>query len=70
MADENLNPVEAKVPLRINGIPAAEFIKRAHGLGADCNGTGRYDHDDPIQAELRRIAGWIEMARHDALAAR
>jgi hypothetical protein len=68
--DDNLNPAEAKLPLRINGIKAAEFIKRAYGLGGDLGGAGRYDQSDPVQTELRHIKGWIEMAERDALDAR
>ncbi len=70
MSDDNLNPTEAKTPLRINGIKAAEFIKRAYGLGANLNGEGRFDMDDPVQAELRNVKGWIQMAEHDALESR
>jgi hypothetical protein len=68
--DDNLNPTEARCPLRINGIKAAEFIKRAYGLGGDLNGAGRFDLNDPVQTELRHIKGWIEMAERDALDAR
>jgi hypothetical protein len=68
--DHNLNPVEASLPLRINGIKAAEFIKRAYGLGGDLNGAGRFDMNDPVQTELRHVKGWIEMAERDALDAR
>lgn len=67
---DNLTQRESRTPLTINGVPAAEFIKRAYGLGADCNGDGRYDHGDPVQTELRHIKGWIEMAQRDALDAR
>lgn len=70
MSDENLNPKEAALPLRINGVRAAEFIKRAYGLGVDLNGVGRFDMDDPVQQELRNIKGWIQMAERDALDAR
>lgn len=63
--DDNLNPVEAKTPLRINGVEAAEFIKRAYGLGGDLTGPGRADFSDPVQTELRHIKGWIEMAERD-----
>lgn len=62
--------VEGRLPLRINGLPAPEFIKRAYDLGHDLNGPGRFDLDDPIQAELRAVCGWIQMAEHDALNAR
>jgi hypothetical protein len=68
--DDNLNPAEASLPLRINGIKAAEFIKRAYGLGADLNGEGRFDMSDPVQTELRHVKGWIEQAERDALEAR
>jgi len=68
--DDNLNPVEARTPLRINGVKAAEFIKRAYGLGDELSGVGRYDLKDPVQTELRHIKGWIEMAERDALDAR
>jgi hypothetical protein len=68
--DDNLNPVEASLPLRINGIKAAEFIKRAYGLGPDLNGPGRFDMSDPVQTELRHVKGWIEQAERDALDAR
>ena len=61
---------EARRPLGINGIPAAEFIKRAFDLGHDLNGPGRYEIDDPVQSELRHIKGWIESAERDALDAR
>lgn len=64
--DDNLNPTEARTPLRINGVKAAEFIKRAYGLGDNLNGDGRYDLKDPVQTELRAIKGWIEMAERDA----
>jgi hypothetical protein len=70
MADANLNPVEAKLPLTFNGIKPAEYIKRAYGLGGDLNGPGRFDMRDPVQQELRRIRDWITMAEHDALEAR
>ena len=70
MSDANLNPSEGRTPLRINGMRPAEFIKRAYGLGADLNGPGRYERDDPVQAELRRIRDWITMAEKDALDAR
>lgn len=56
--------------LIINGERAVDFIRRAYDLGTDLNGPGRYDLKDPVQAELRRIKGWIEMAEHDALQAR
>jgi len=68
--DDNLNPAEGKTPLRINGIKAVEFIKRAYGLAGDLSGAGRYDQSDPVQTELRHIKGWIEMAERDALDAR
>jgi hypothetical protein len=61
---------EATQPLTINGMRAVDFIRRAYDLGTDLNGPGRYDMHDPIQAELRHIKGWIEMAEHDALEAR
>jgi hypothetical protein len=41
--DANLNPVEARLPLRFNGLEPVEFIKRAYGLGADLSGPGRFD---------------------------
>jgi hypothetical protein len=68
--DDNLNPSEGRLPLRINGMKASAFIKRAYGLGGDLNGAGRYELDDPVQTELRHIKGWIEMAERDALDAR
>lgn len=68
--DQNLNPVEGVLPLRINDMKAAEFVKRAYGLGSDLNGAGRFDMKDPVQRELRHIKGWIEMAERDALDAR
>jgi hypothetical protein len=58
---------EATTPLRINGMRAVDFIRRAYDLGTDLNGLGRFDMKDPIQSELRNIKGWIEMAEHDAL---
>ena len=61
---------EAERPLRINGLRAVDFIRRAYDLGNDCNGPGRYDLDDPVQTELRHIQGWIQMAQTDALDAR
>lgn len=68
--DYNLNPVEAKLPLRFNGMEPAAFIKCAYGLGEKLDGPGRYDRKDPVQQELRRIRDWITMAEHDALDAR
>lgn len=68
--DNNLNPSEGRLPLRINGMKASTFIKRAYGLGGDLNGPGRYELDDPVQTELRHIKGWIEMAERDTLDAR
>jgi len=68
--DDNLNPKEGHLPLRINGMKASTFIKRAYGLGGDLNGPGRYEQDDPVQTELRHIKGWIQMAERDALDAR
>jgi hypothetical protein len=56
--------------LRINGVPAARFIKRAYDLGDDLNGPGRFDMTDATQGELRRIRDWITMAEQDALDAR
>lgn len=56
--------------LKINGIDACTFIKRAYDLGDHLEGRGRYDHNDPIQTELRHIKGWIEMAQRDALDSR
>lgn len=56
--------------LRINGIPAARFAKRAYDLGDNLDGPGRYDMSDPTQARLRRVRDWITMAEHDALDAR
>lgn len=70
MSDDNLNPGEGKTPLRINGMKAAEFIKRAYGLGDELSGVGRYELNDPVQQELRHIKGWIEMAERDSLDAR
>lgn len=61
---------EARQPLRLNDMRAVDFIRRAYDLGTDLNGPGRYDMNDPIQAELRRIKDWITMAEHDALQAR
>ncbi|MGD0386770.1 MAG: hypothetical protein ABSB73_11630 [Solirubrobacteraceae bacterium] len=58
------------MPLLINGVPAARFIKRAYDLGDDCNGPGRYDLDDPTQKDLRMVRDWITMAEHDALDSR
>lgn len=69
-SDANLNPVEAKLPLKFNGIEPAEFIKRAYGLGRKLDGPGRFDMKDPVQQELRRIRDWITMAEHDALESR
>lgn len=56
--------------LRINGVPAAKFAKRAYDLGDDLSGPGRFDMRDPTQAKLRRVRDWIAMAEHDALDAR
>lgn len=56
--------------LRINGIHAARFAKRAYGLGDDLQGPGNYDPKDPTQAGLRRVRDWIRMAEHDALQSR
>lgn len=56
--------------LTIEGVPAAQFIKEAYDLGADLNGAGRYDLNDPVQRQLRHIRGWIQMAEHDALGSR
>ena len=67
---DDLLVTEAMLPLTINGMRAPDFIKRAYGLGADCNGPGRFDIHDPVQAELRRIGDWIAMAEKDALDAR
>lgn len=61
---------EAALPLTINGVTAAQFIKRAYDLGADCKGPGRYDMHDPVQTALRNVKGWIEMAERDSLDAR
>jgi hypothetical protein len=68
--DNNLNPREGRLPLKLNGMNPAEFIKLAYGFGADLNGPGRYDLDDPVQTELRHIKGWIQMAERDASDAR
>ena len=62
MTDDNL--------LMINGENPASFIKKAYGFGVDLSGPGRYDVNDPVQTELRRIRDWITMAEHDALEAR
>ena len=56
--------------LRINGIPAAKFAKRAYDLGDDLQGPGRYDQSDPTQRKLRNVRDWIRMAESDALDAR
>ena len=56
--------------LRINGIHAAKFAKRAYDLGDDLQGPGRFDMKDPTQAKLRRVRDWIRMAEADALDAR
>lgn len=56
--------------LRINGIPAAKFAKRAYDLGDDLKGPGRFDMSDPVQAKLRRVRDWIRMAEQDALDSR
>ena len=60
---------EATKPLRINGLRAVDFIRRAYDLGDDCNGEGRFDLSDPVQTELRHIQGWIQMAQTDAMEA-
>lgn len=54
-----------RAPLKINGVPACDFIKQAYGL--DPYGTPRFEMEDPIQRELRMVEGWIKMAQHDAL---
>jgi hypothetical protein len=56
--------------LRINGVHAAKFAKRAYGLGDALNGPGRFDMKDPTQAKLRRVRDWIRMAERDALESR
>ena len=56
--------------LRINGIHAAKFAKRAYDLGDDLKGPGRFDMSDPTQAKLRRVRDWIKMAERDALDSR
>jgi hypothetical protein len=56
--------------LRINGIPAAKFAKRAYDLGDKLDGPGRFDPKDPTQQKLQLVHDWIEMARHDALESR
>lgn len=56
--------------LRINGIHAARFAKRAYDLGDDLRGPGRFDLSDPTQAKLRRVRDWIRMAEQDALDSR
>lgn len=53
--------------LRINGVPAAKFAKRAYDLGDDLSGPGRFDMNDPTQAKLRRVRSWIHMAEQDAV---
>lgn len=53
--------------LRINGIPAAKFAKRAYDLGDDLKGPGRFDMKDPTQAKLRNVRDWIRMAESDAI---
>lgn len=53
--------------LRINGIHAAKFAKRAYDLGDDLRGPGRFDMRDPTQAKLRRVRDWIRMAESDAI---
>lgn len=56
--------------LRINGLHAAKFAKRAYDLGDDLQGPGRYDMKDPTQAKLRCVRDWIKMAESDALDSR
>jgi hypothetical protein len=56
--------------LRINGVHAARFAKRAYDLGDDLKGPGRFDMKDPTQAKLRRVRDWIQMAERDALDSR
>lgn len=56
--------------LRINGIHAAKFAKRAYDLGDKLDGPGRFDMNDPTQAKLRRVRDWIRMAEQDALDSR
>lgn len=56
--------------LRINGIHAAKFAKRAYDLGDKLDGPGRYDMSDPVQRKLRNVRDWIRMAEQDALDAR
>jgi hypothetical protein len=56
--------------LRINGVHAAKFAKRAYGLGDKLDGPGRVDMKDPTQAKLDRVRDWITMAEHDALSSR
>jgi hypothetical protein len=56
--------------LRINGLHAAKFAKRAYDLGDDLRGPGRYDMKDPTQAKLRNVREWIRMAESDALNSR
>lgn len=56
--------------LRINGVHAATFAKRAYDLGDKLDGPGRFDMNDPTQAKLRRVRDWITMAESDALASR
>jgi hypothetical protein len=58
---------ERITPLAINGVPAADFIKRAFDLGSSLNGPGRFELDDPIQTNLRHVKAWIEQAERDAL---
>lgn len=56
--------------LRINGVPAAKFIKRAYDLGDKLDGPGRFDMKDPVQRQLRNVRDWVRMAESDALDSR
>jgi hypothetical protein len=62
--------IRAMDPLTFRGISPATYIKLAYGLGANLDGPGRFDLNDPLQRELRRIRDWITMAEHDALESR
>ena len=65
-----LRESERTTPLTINGVPAADFTKRAYDLGSNLSGLGRFELNDPIQTNLRHLKGWIEQAERDALDAR
>jgi hypothetical protein len=68
--DPREEPITDDLPLKINGVDAATFIKLAYGLRADLSGPGHFDLDDPVQTELRHIRDWITMAEKDALDSR